>query len=99
MYIMQIQYFGKCEIPFNLRLSNHTKDVNDSKAVPTCNHFEIYGPNFMKNANFTLIEQLVKISNVSKDTLRLRLERREDFWITKLETLASKGLSQKLNYV
>ena len=34
----------------------------------------------MKHAKFTqLIEQLTEISNVSKDTLRLRLKRREDF--------------------
>ena len=53
----------------------------------------------MKHAKFTLIEQLTEISNVSKDTLRLRLKRREDFWIIKLETLARKGLTQELNNV
>ena len=55
--------------------------------------------NFMKHAKFTLIEQLMEISNVSKDTLRLRLKRQEDFWVIKLETLASKGLNQELNNV
>ena len=53
----------------------------------------------MKHAKFTLIEQLTEISNVSKDTLRLRLKRREDFWIIKLETNAPKGLNQELNNV
>ena len=53
----------------------------------------------MKHVKFTLIEQLTEISNVSKDTLRLRLKRREDFWIIKLETLAPKGLNQELNNV
>ena len=53
----------------------------------------------MKHAKFTLIEQLTEISNVSKDTLRLRLKRREDIWIIKLETLAPKGLNQELNNV
>ena len=52
----------------------------------------------MEHAKFTLIEQLTKISNVSKDTLRLRRKRREDFWIINLETLASKELNQELNY-
>ena len=51
----------------------------------------------MKHAKFTLIEQLTEISNVSKDTLRLRLKRREDFWIIKLKILAPKGLKQELN--
>ena len=53
----------------------------------------------MKHAKFTLIEQLTEISNVSKDILRLRLKRREDFWIIKLETLAHKGPDQELNNV
>ena len=52
----------------------------------------------MKHAKFTLIEQLTEISNVSKDTLRLRLKRR-DFWNIKLETFAPKGLNQELNNV
>ena len=51
----------------------------------------------MKHAKLTLIEQLMEISNVSKDALRLRIKRREDFWIIKLETLAPKGLNQELN--
>ena len=37
----------------------------------------------------------MEISNVSKDTIRLRLKRQEDFWIIKLKTLAPKGLNQK----
>ena len=99
MRIIQIQYVGKSETPFNLRLNNHRKDVNNLKAIPACNHFEIHGHNFMKHAKFTLIEQLMEISNVSKDTLRLWLKRREDFWIIKLETLAPKELNEELNNV
>ena len=45
----------------------------------------------MKHAKFTLIEQLREISNVSKDTLRLRLKRREDFWIIKTRNTFSQG--------
>ena len=59
----------------------------------------MHDPNFMKHAKFTLTEQLTEISNVSKDTLRLRLKRREEFWIIKLETLAPTGLNQELNHV
>ena len=59
----------------------------------------MHDPNFMKHAKFTLTEQLTEISNVSKDTLRLRLKRREEFWIIKLETLALTGLNQELNHV
>ena len=96
--LCKILYVGKLETPFNLRLNNHRKDVNNSKAIPACNHFKIHGHNFMEHAKFNLIEQL-EISNVSKDTLRLRLKRREDFWIIKLETLALKGLNQELKNV
>ena len=53
----------------------------------------------MKHAKFTLIEQVIETSNVSKDTLRLWLKRRGGFWITKLETVTPKGLNQELNNV
>ena len=95
--LCKIQYVGKSETPFNLRLDNHRKDVNNPKAIPACNHFKMHGHNFMKHAKFTLIEQLTEISNVRKDTLKLRLKRLEDFWIIKLETLAPKRLNQELN--
>ena len=53
----------------------------------------------MKHSKFTLIEQLTEISNVSKDNLRLRLKRGEDFWIIKLETITPMELNQELNNV
>ena len=59
----------------------------------------MHGNNFMKHAKLTLIEQLTEMSNVSKDTLWLRLKRREDFWVIKIKTLAPKGLNQQLNNV
>ena len=75
MHIIQNPIRWKIRDPFNLKLNNHRKDVNNPKAIPACNHFKIDGHNFMKHAKFTLIEQLTEISNVSKDTLRLRLKR------------------------
>ena len=97
--ICKIQNVVKSETPFNLRLNNHRKDVNNPKVIPVCNHFKMNGHNFMKHAKFTLIEQLTEIWNVRKDTIRIRLKRLEDFWIIKLETLAPKGLKQELNNV
>ena len=70
MHIMQNPIRWKIRDPFNLWLNNHRKDPSNPKAVPACNHFKIHGHNFMKHAKFTLITE---ISNVSKDTLRLRL--------------------------
>ena len=97
--LCKIQYVGKSETPFNLRLNYHRKNVNNPKAISACSHFKIHGHNIMKHAKFTLIEQLTEISNISKDTIRLWLKRREYFWIIKLETLAPKGLNQELNNV
>ena len=98
--LRKIQYVGKSETHFNLRLNNHRKGVNNPKTILASNHFKIHSHNFMmKHAKFTQIEQLTEISNVSKDTPRLRLKRREDFSIIKLETLAPKGLNQELNNV
>ena len=73
--LYKIQFVGKSKKPFNLRLNNHRKDVNNLKTVLACNNFKINGHNFMKHAKFTLIEQLIEISNVSKDILRLQLKR------------------------
>ena len=70
--LCKIQQVGKFETLFNLRLNNHRKYVNNPKAIPACSHFKIRGHNFMKHANFTLIEQLTEISDVSKDILRQR---------------------------
>ena len=95
--LFKIQYVGKSKFLFNLSLNSHRKDVNNPKAIPACHHFKIHGHNFMKRAKFTLKGQLTNIANVSKDTLRLRLKRREDFWIIKIETLDPKGINQELN--
>ena len=54
--IYKVQYAGKSEIPFNLRLNNHRKDLNNPKAIPACNHFKILDHNFTKHATFTLKE-------------------------------------------
>ena len=66
--LCKIQYYGKSETHFNLRLNNHRKDVNNPKAILAFNYFKIHGNNIMKHAKFTLMEQLAEISNVSKET-------------------------------
>ena len=57
--LCQIQYVGKAETPFNIRLNNHRKDANgkNPKAVSASIHFKQPGHNFNKHAKFTLIEQ------------------------------------------
>ena len=34
------QYVGKNETPFNIRLNNHRKDVNDPKVLLADKHFQ-----------------------------------------------------------
>ena len=97
--LYKIQSVGKSENPFNLRLNDNRKDVNNPKVIPPGNHFKIHSHKFMKHAKYTLTEQLAEISNVSKVTIRLWLKRQEDFWVIKLETLALKGQNQELNTV
>ena len=97
--LYKIQSVGKSENPFNLRLNNNRKDVNNPKVIPPGNHFKIHSHKFMKHAKYTLTEQLAEISNVSKVTIRLWLKRQEDFGVIKLETLALKGQNQELNTV
>ena len=70
--------------------------LNNPKAIRICSHFKIHDHNSTRHSEFTIIEKLRKISNVSK--VFLWLKRREDFWIIKLQTLqALKGLYQELN--
>ena len=97
--LCSIQYVGKLETSFNIRLNNQPKGVSNPKAIPACVHFRNEGHNLIQHSKFTLIEQLNETENISKTALKLRLKRREDFWILKLDTLSPKGLNQDLNNV
>ena len=95
--ICNIQYVGKSETTFNIRLNNHRKDVKDSNALPADKHFTLPGNDFNKNARFTLIEKLANTNKVVTETLRERLKHRENFWIIELRTLTPTGLNKELN--
>ena len=86
--LCKIQYVGKVETPFNIRLNNHRKDVdgNNPKAIPASIHFKQPCHNFNKQSKFTLIKQVSNTINTDIDTMKIRLKRREDFWILKLDT-------------
>ena len=74
----KIQYIGKAETPFNIRLNNHRKDANGNnpKAIPAFTHFKQPGHNFNKHAKFTLIEQINNTINTDIDTIKIRQKRR-----------------------
>ena len=98
-YICNIQYVGKSETPFNIRLNNHRKDVKNPNAIPACKHFIRQDHDFNNHGKIIIIEQLRNIRKTSTETLKERLKQRENFWIMKLETLAPLGLNQDLNWI
>ena len=98
-YICDIQYVGKSETPFNIRLSNHRKDVKNPNAIPACKHFNRHDHDFNNHGKIIIIEQLRNIRTTSTETLKERLKQRENFWIMKLEALAPLGLNQDLNWI
>ena len=95
----RVQYVGRAETAFNIRLNKHRNVVNNPKSIPPDLHFRKPGHSFNLHAKFTLIERLSNIHTTDKDILKFRLKRREDFWIQKLETVTPKGLNQELNNV
>ena len=92
----KIQYAGKAETEFNIRLNNHRKDVWKPDALPASRLFSDERHNFNTHGKFILIEQICHI-DIDKEKNKKRLKRRENFWILTLETLTPKGLSQELN--
>ena len=45
---------GKSETSFNIRLKNHRKGMNNSKAIPACVHFRKKGYKLIQYAKLTL---------------------------------------------
>ena len=93
--LCKIQYVGKAEKPFNIRLNKHRKDANSNnpKAIPVSIHFKQAGHNFSKQATLTLTEQLNNTINTDIDTIKIRLKRGEDFSMLKPDALTPKGLN------
>ena len=73
--------------------------MSNPQTTPACIYFRKQRHNVIQHAKFTLIKKLIKIGNVSKTTLKLRLKLKEDFGILKLDVLSPKGLHQELSNV
>ena len=54
-YICNIQYVSKSETPFNIRLSNHRKDVKNPNAIPACKHFNRHDHDFNNHGKIIII--------------------------------------------
>ena len=65
----QIQYAGKSEAKFNIRLNNHRKDVTRKDSIPASSYFDIEGHNFNTHAKFILIEEINQRSLNSSRTI------------------------------
>ena len=91
-----MQYVGKAETAFNLRLNNHRKNTKTPNSILACKHFQEQGHNFNKHAKIITIEKLVNLRG-SKEVLREMLVSRENFWIQKLRARVPLGFNQKLS--
>ena len=78
--ICNLQYVGKNETPFNIRLNHHRIDVKDPKATLADKHFQKIDHRFNVLARFTIINRSIN-TNLDKEISRERLNRRENFWI------------------
>ena len=92
----KIQYVGKTETEFNIRLNNHRKDVWKPDGISASRHFSGKSQNFNTHAKFILIEQMCQI-DIDREKNKERLKQRENFWILTLETITPKSLNQELN--
>ena len=67
--ICNLQYVGKNDTPFNIRLNNHRKDVKDPKAILADKHFQKNSHRFNEHAWFMIIDRLAN-TNLDKEILR-----------------------------
>ena len=64
--ISSLQYVGKNETPFNIRLNNHREDVKDSKAIFTDKHFQKIGHRFKEHVRVATTDRLTN-TNLDKE--------------------------------
>ena len=76
--LCKIQYVGKAETAFKLRLNNHRKDIKKPNSILVCKHFQEQGHNFKKHVKFIINDKLVNLHG-SKEALREMLVVRKNF--------------------
>ena len=61
-----MQYVGKAEAAFTVRLNNHRKNTKKLNSILACNYFQKQGYNFNKHAKFIIIDKLVNLHSSSE---------------------------------
>ena len=95
--VCNLQYVGKSETQFNIRLNNYRsriKNCPSDKLMLVEKHFRQSNHDFKRDTRFTLIE---KLENTEREDIRDILLKREDAWITYLQTIHPKGFNSKTN--
>ena len=91
-------YVGKCEQQMiSRRINKHRFDAKRPNSIPIDRHFLLPGHDFDRDFKLTIIEQ-INNKDMTREKTRETLERREDFWITKLGTMHPNGFNDKLNH-
>ena len=94
--LCKIQYVGKSETPYHVRLTNRRKDIKNPHDIEACKHFNDWNHVFHKYGKFILIEQLNNTKNTSAEVLKQKLKDRENCWIKRLKTLTPRPRNQEL---
>ena len=82
--LRKMQYVGKSEPIFNIRLNNHRKNIKKPDAILACRHFQERNHVFNKHTKSFIIDK-PRNTTKSKGILRQRLVERENFWIQTLQ--------------
>jgi hypothetical protein len=92
-------YVGKTETQSNVRTNSHRSEAKKPDSIAIDRHFfENKDHDFEKHAKITLIEKLENTSHMTEYEITTTLEKREDFWMKKLDTLTPDGFNQELNF-
>ena len=92
-------YVGKTETQSNVRTNGHRSEAKKPDSIAIDRHFfENEDHDFEKHAKITLIEKLENTSHMTESEITTNLEKREDFWMKKLNSLTPDGFNQELNF-
>ena len=92
----RLQYVGKSEPPFHFRMAQYRSDIKKPNSIEAAKHFQTAGHDFTKHGRFIIIEKIEK--ELHDDTLTIFMEKREDFWMSKLKTIHPLGLNKSFNH-